>query len=427
MAWPFELVRIWQASSGVTDLLRWLWRGHYRRRLTVAVVALAALIAGVWNMGFQWLVSLLLELVFGIPAPGKPLDPWTWMNPTNGLWPDVMAFSQVMMVLSVVLLLGGVVQAARAQDVRSSRQWIKRLVYAGMMIVSTWTVLPLVLHLADQIALGLSPSVEQWSLEPVLIPVSGWLAVVVGTIMFVIQPPLIVTSLLAMGILRALILIGFILWPVAWTLRILTDSSVSMGPGMFTPASIGKTITTLFSIALVTKVVEVLVAFFLLNINVAGGPLQAAAFVVGVGLFTVFPVLMLQNAERVLRLAFLAPRSDQVGHYIEQSADRVGQAHTQVQRVRERFETDPQTTIQDWNAERTSSSSRWRSWISHQFPKESFTTWGHETSQGGGSGSTAAADGSDESFGPVSRGPDESVSEARKRSNSRDRSQVHDE
>ncbi len=403
MAWPFELIRIYQESTGPVDLGRWLVRGTYRRRIIGAVGVLVGLIFGVFEWwGFTTVLQIVLALVFGIPAPGQPLEPSTWLAPTNGLWPDLMPLSHAAVGVAVLLVVLPVIQVAQAKDDRARWQAIRRLLYAGAMIATTWTVLPVVLHLFDQLAYGLSPEAALWT-ETRRLPAQGLVAVVLGMLALIVQPVVLVTSLLSMAILHALILIGFVLWPIAWTLRIVTDG---------TGASVGRTVTTLFTIAVVTKVIEAVLAFVVLHINWAAGLAQLSAFLLGLGLFVYLPIAMLQNAERVLRLAWLAPRSEQVGMYIEESADRVGQAHDF---ARDWYETPEhtQSTIDDWTED--TSVSRWRRWIPRTFPEESYTTLGWDgMDRGGGTGPDGQpADGAG-SFGPESRGPGESIFEARR-------------
>lgn len=171
-----------------------------------------------------------------------------------------------------------------------------------------------------------------------------------------------------------------------------------------TAASVGRTVTTLFTIAVVTKVLEAVLAFVVLHINWAAGLAECAAFAIGLGVFVYLPIAMLQNAERVLRLAWLAPRSEQVGMYIEESVDRVGQAHDFAREWHETRTTPTQSTIDDWTED--TSVSRWRRWIPRQFPEASYTTWGWDGMEGGdGTGSDGQP--ADGSFGPESQGPTE--------------------
>lgn len=405
MAWPFELARIYQESTGPLDVLWWVLQTTYGRRIIGAITVLGGLIFGVFEwVGFGRVLRLVLDLVFGIPAPGQPLAPTTWQSPTNGLWPELMAVSQVAVGIAVLLLVIPVLQVAQAKDDRARWQAIRRLLYAGVMIATTWTVLPVVLHLLDQLAYGLSPSVDLWT-ETRRIPVQGVLAVVVGVFTLIVQPVVLITSLLSMLVLHALIMIGFVLWPIAWTLRIVMGATGGAMQGTsLTAASVGRTVTTLFTIAVVTKVLEAVLAFVVLHINWAAGLAECAAFAIGLGVFVYLPIAMLQNAERVLRLAWLAPRSEQVGMYIEESVDRVGQAHDFAREWHEERTTPTQSTIDDWTEDR--SVSRWRRWIPRQFPEESYTSWGWDRMEGsGGTGSDGQP--ADGSFGPESQGPTE--------------------
>lgn len=386
---------------------RWLHNAFVQRCLG-AVVVLSGLAAGVFGVwGVETVLQVLVALVFGIPAPGQPLAPPTWVAPTNGVWPEVMPLSQAIVGVAVLLLVVPLIQMVRASDARARWQAIRRALWAGAMIASTWTVLPVGLHLADQLAAGLATHAIQWTEPHQPVTVVGTL--LVGLVTFIVQPVALITSLLSLSVLHALIVIGFVLWPLAWTLRIIADG---------TAASVGRTMTTLFTIAVVTKVLEAVLAAVLLHIDWMAGLAELSAFLLGLGLFVYLPIAMLQNAERVLRLAWLAPRSEQVGRYIEASADRIGQAHGFARDWHEARTTPTQSTIDEWTED--TSVSRWRRWIPRQFPEESYTTWGWD-GQGSDGGPGPEGGPADGSFGPTSRGPDDH------RSGARTQSEWHDE
>lgn len=325
--------------------------GKIRRRVTLVVLVVGGAVGYIaFAVDVHRLLTDLLALVFGVPAPGTPLTPATWMSPTNGVWPDVMTLSRASMGVAGVALLALFGRASMAGKRSAVKRGLSRVGYAGLMVAATWTVLPPALHLANEVATALAPSPDQL-LTSLPSTASG---VVILVLTAGVQPLLVALAVLAMAMLRAIILAGFILWPIAWALRVIEHDLTEQ---------LGRSITSLFVVAITSKLLQSLGAFGLIYMtgSIDSLLIRILIFIGGtVGVFVVLPLKLLQHAERVMMLpGALAPSERQVGQAIEASADRVGQVHNHVESGRERVNewrtpTDSReifdTQFDDWRA-----------------------------------------------------------------------------
>lgn len=309
------------------------------------VAFIAAVIRNVIHLvGSERLLAGVLAVFFAIPAPGHPLDPTTWLSPQNGVWPTVMALSQVAMLAGGVVVLGLVARAlSLPTDDPERRQEVKQAVRTGAMVGATWTILPFALHLVNEIALAFAPDPELL-LDALGATAAGGL--VLGVLTW-IQPLFVLIGLLASQILRWLILVGFLAWPIAWPLRAVDHEFLH---GM------GRSITAVFTVAVAAKLLQAIAAFGLvfLTTSLESLLMRTVVFIVGVvGVFVVLPLTMVRHAERVMTLPFMvAPTPSGTRTHVKQSAERVRDAHQRVdsgrERLREWRSTDPQTTVTDF-------------------------------------------------------------------------------
>lgn len=380
--------------------------GKIRRRITLVVLAVGGAAGYIWlKWDLRSLLLDLLELVFGIPAPGKPLSPATWVAPQNGIWTDLMTLSRVSMGVAGLAILALAGRATVASEEIDVRRGLHRAGYAGLMVLLTWSLIPFGLHLADQIATALSPSPELL-LTSLPSTASG---VVVLALTAVVQPLLVAMAVVAMAMLRAIILAGFILWPLAWPLRVIEHDLTER---------LGRSITALFAVAVATKLMQSMLVFGMIYLTGAldSVVIQVLIFIGGtVSVFVVLPLKMLQHAERVMMLpGALVPSERQVGQYIEESSKRVGQVHKQLdsgyQRARERYATSAsheavQTRIEDWDEGTNEDSSWWDTdWIQHDLvssDRHTSAEWQRSSTH------ASMSDGSDRTYGPESEDPDE--------------------
>lgn len=413
---------------GMAAIGRMLFGGPYRRRITggVAVTAVVTTyVVGVW--GIDRLLTTLLTLVFGVPAPGQPLAPGTWLAPQNGVWPDVMVLSRVSMGVAGVLVLVLIARATAATDEAARRQALKRVGRPVAMVAATWTVLPFVLHLCDQLAGAMAPTPELLLSEFGATAAGG----VVLSLLTWVQPLVVAVGVLSTVLLRVIVLVGFVFWPIAWPLRALDHDFLQ---------TLGRSVTAVFTVAVAAKLLQAVCGFLLIYVvgTVETWWLRPIVFIAGVILvFVTMPIVLLRYADRVMMLpGALALSERQVGQAIERSADRVGQVHTHVESGRDRVSewrtpTDSQeifsTEFDDWRAdasddadagwfgvgglssgelgtdwfERSSGDERWwNGWIQRELiPSHSSVEWTYQQN--------TSMDGSP---GPESEGPDEADS-----------------
>lgn len=400
-------------SRSVIALGRGAVGGKIRRRVTLVVLTVggaAGYIVLEWDV--RGLLTDLLALVFGVPAPGQPLAPATWLAPTTGVWPDVMTLSRASMGVAGVALLALFGRTTMAGERSAIKRGLHRVGYAGLMVAATWTVLPFGLHLVDQVATALAPTPDM--LLTSWVSTGGGLAVL--AFVTVVQPLLVGMAVLAMAMLHAIVLAGFVLWPVAWPLRVIEHDLTER---------LGRSITALFTVAVATKLMQSLGAFGLIYITGAIDSLliRILIFIGGtVSVFVVLPLKMLQHAERVMMLpGALAPSERQVGRYVEESSKRIGQVHRHVdagvQRAHERFGTSEsrqavQTRVSDWAEETSEESRRISNWIQHELVGPTSAEWQRS--------STRVSDGP---HGPDSEEPDDLGPESQEAHTDRDLSQ----
>lgn len=407
---------------GIAAIGRVLFGGPYRRRIIGGVTVTAAVaiyVVGVW--GIERLLKDLLALVFGVPAPGQPLAPGTWLAPQNGLWPDLMAVSRVSMGVAGLLVLVLIARASLATDEAVRRRELKRVGRPVAMVASTWTAVPFVLHLSDQLAGAMAPTSDMLLSEFGATAAGG---VILGLLTWV-QPLVVAVGVLSTALLRAIILVGFVFWPVAWPLRALDHD--------FTQA-LGRSVTGMFVVAVTAKLLQAVCGFLFIYMvrMIESWWLRPIVFITGVILvFVIMPIVLLRYADRVMMLPGAVALSErQVGQAIEASADRVGQVHKRIEsgrtRVNEwRTPTDSRdifdTQFDDWRAdasddadaswfggldasfdtgwfEWSSSDERWwNGWIQRELiPSHSSVEWTYQQE--------TPMDGS---YGPDSEDPDE--------------------
>ncbi|WP_330633800.1 hypothetical protein [Halocatena halophila] len=351
---------IWLVGKGSWCLLRFSFGGPRRRRISLAVIAGFAVLGWVvvtWSVTDA--LARLLDLIFGIPAPGQPLSPGSWMAPSNGVWPDLIALSRLCVGVGALCMLGLGARALAISDESLRRQELKKAGKAGVFVGATYTILPFVLHLTDQVAMALAPSPEQLLSALELTTTAGGVLAIAAKI----QPLTVAVGALAAVILRGVILFGFVAWPLAWPLRTIDNRLAD---------HLGRSITAVFTVAIVTKLLQSAFAFLLVFLLGALNSLvlRLVVFVIGVLLvFVVFPAMMLRYAERVLLLPIrFLPRQHRMQEFVEESSDRVGQVHKQVETGRERFDEwrappEPeQTSIHDWTLDGPNATPR-RRWV----------------------------------------------------------------
>lgn len=393
---------VWAVGGLLVGLGRSRWR---------SLLPLLASVGAIVYIGLVWRVDRffrdVVTVTFGIPAPGRPLNPSSWIVPQNGLWPDVMALSRVSMGVAGLVIVLLAARTTMAADEAARRAELKRIGRPVAMVLSTWSLLPFLLHLTNQLARAVAPRSEQ------LLDAVGATAGGIGVLAIVawILPLFVAVGALATLLLRAIILVGFVFWPVACAVRAI-DHDVAQ--------ALGRSVTATFTVAVTAKLLQAIFAFILVVLtgSIDSWWLRPVVFVGGViVVFVALPAVMLRYAERVMMLpGTLAPSEQQVGRYVQESADRVGRVHNRIESGRERVtewradRNDPQTELSDFTGD---DSRWWNGWITRELiPRPSSVEWQH---------SRTRASMPDGTYGPTSEDPDDAP-EHRERGTNRDQS-----
>lgn len=339
-----------------------------------------------------WIFDKLSSMIFGVPAPGQYDTPSTWHSPENGLWPGIITFTQWMTGFAVLILTitGGL--TFLHGDAYTRRQAWKRWGIALVMVLATWTLLPLLLHLADQASGALRPdSHEAFSTLGNAGKILSGLGVLV--VFAVIEPIIVALGLVAVALERFLVYLGFALWPLAWALR-----STNYGFAR----TIGETLVYLFGVAIVTKVGQALMARFLLELQWTGiddAVVMLIVLTAGVAfMLIIFPKKMLDHANDAASVSLgMSGSRQEAGRYIEQSKKRVGQV---------------QEKVNDWRTDESRSAvqTRLNDWADLSNSGSDGSSASPSGGSSGGESSSGATDadqstGSSTSDGPVTRGP----------------------
>ncbi len=238
-----------------------------------------------------WIVDTMNEMVYGIPAPGDPEEPKTWMSPENGLWPGMMDYTAwTTAIATAILLVSGALSFFHERTYMRKEAW-KRWLIALIMILGTWTLLPFALHLADAIVGVLVPDSSEVFAEWANFAKVGS-GLVVLLIVGILKASVLGIGLFVLILERFLIYLGFGLWPIAWALR-----STRFGLAR----SLGETLVFLFGVVIATKIGQALIARLLFTLDWQGISPSSVVYVLslGAGVFVMliyFPWKMLEHA-----------------------------------------------------------------------------------------------------------------------------------
>lgn len=110
-------------------------------------------------------------IVFGIPAPGEPASPVSWLNPTGDTtegqrWVTTQTYHWVFGFLGFAGLLPALMLAMGKGNRKPDRGTAKRFVRGFVMILVGWIIIAFCYHLADTVVRMIAPSYDQY--QPVL-------------------------------------------------------------------------------------------------------------------------------------------------------------------------------------------------------------------------------------------------------------------
>lgn len=298
------------------------------------------IISKLFTLPGKMLANLVNGYIFGVPAPGQATEPATWSNPDSAMWDGIVDFTGTTTALAtVVLVFSGGSSFLKSDEYARRTAW-KKWMFGLLMIVTTWTFVPLTLHLANGIAQSLVPDgskiFQNWANMGKVGSGLGF-----TFILGALQPSIVAAGLFALTVERFMIYIGVGLWPLAWALRTTNNSFAQ---------SIGQTAIYLFGVAIVTKLVQALIANFLFSLQWSGlsGETLETLLLIGAGIaFTLiyFPVKMFQHANQAASVSLgVGANSRQVGQYAEKAHERVGQIHERVDDYRAEGGDTPEDT-----------------------------------------------------------------------------------
>jgi hypothetical protein len=288
------------------------------------------LVSGFFKVPATKFINAVNNRVFGVPAPGEPLQPASWSNPNDGKWKGVVKFTGFSTVLATLFLIFSGGRTFMESDEYARRSAWKRWVTAVLMILTTWTLVPLGLHIADAIATGLAVDgkamLESWA-------TMGKVGTGIGftLILGLLQPTIVAAGMFALALERFLIFVGVGLWPLAWSLRSMKSPFAQ---------SIGQTFIYIFGVTIVAKLGQALIGRFLFSLQFESFGSSLMTFImIGVGvvfMLVYFPMKMLQHANDAasVSLGVGGPSRRQVGQYADRANERVGQIHDKVETYR---------------------------------------------------------------------------------------------
>ncbi|KOX92718.1 hypothetical protein AMR74_16715 [Halorubrum tropicale] len=153
-----------------------------------------------------------------MPAPGEPTDISSWTEPTNGLWPGVWDATFYSLALAGVILIIVGTWAFRHSDARERRSALKQVTFSTIMVLATWVVAPLGLHIGSELGLALAPAGSEFVATPGNFARFGF-GIVLAVVLAAVDLTIILIGLLVLGAQYFLAHAVVFFWPVGWALR----------------------------------------------------------------------------------------------------------------------------------------------------------------------------------------------------------------
>jgi hypothetical protein len=297
------------------------------------------------------IITTTLDWIFGVPAPGKPTKPQTWLDPHNGIWSGISEFTKWTTTLAALLMAySGGMTFLRTDATRRRQDW-KRWGFALVMILGTWTLLPLGLHLANEVSQAVRPGISDvfrsWASVSKVGVGLGFMIVLAF-----LQQSILGIGIFVLAIERVIIYITVGFWPLAWALRS-TRNDIAR--------SLGQLNVFLLAMMIATKLGQALMArlLFSLDWNLASGGLGHIVIlllVIGAGtafMLIYFPFKMLQHANDAanvsLGMSTAAKASGQASEWAGERASERIKPHLKgkYDSLRDWRENEPESAIPD--------------------------------------------------------------------------------
>jgi len=341
--------------------------------------------------GIEWLSDQLLtatetatgyvsDLVSGMPAPGEPTNISSWTNPTNGLWPGVWDATFYSLALAGVILIIAGTWAFRHSDARERRSALKQVAVSTIMVLATWVVAPLGLHIGSELGLALAPDGSEFVSSPGNFARFGF-GIVLAVVLAALDLTIILIGLLVLGAQYFLAHAVVFFWPVGWALR----------PFGGYLESIGNFVLYLYAGLITLKVGQSMILRLVFELpwgsNISGF-LGFMATLAGIAFALIlFPAAMLRQVTVGAAVGLGMPRS-------YRARRRTRQARERVSGVRDRF-SDSGRGSRSSDASRFSSIRGWIGRGSRDSSSSSSTSTSSD--EGGGQDSTPSDDGDGQS------------------------------
>jgi hypothetical protein len=270
------------------------------------------------------IITTTLDWIFGVPAPGKPTKPQTWLNPHNGIWGGIADFTKWTTTFAALLLAYSGGMTFLRTDATKRRQDWKRWGFALVMVLGTWTLLPLGLHLANEFSQVVRPDLSgifrSWASVSKVGVGLGFMI-----ILAFLQQSILGIGIFVLAIERVIILITVGFWPLAWALRS-TRNDIAQ--------SLGQLCVFLLAMMIATKLGQALMARLLFslewNLGSAGlGHIVIMLLVIGAGtafMLIYFPFKMLQHANDAANVSLgMSTAAKASGQASEWAGDRASE------------------------------------------------------------------------------------------------------
>lgn len=178
--------------------------------------------------GIAFLAGYVTRLIAGMPAPGTSTDISSWSSPNDGLWPGVYDATKFSIALAAIGLVIASSWGFRHGDIYQQREAQRRVAVGFVMVLLTWVVAPLGLHLGAQLSIAVAPSGHEFTASLGNFAKFGFgpvLALILGGVDLVF----ILLGLLVLGAQYYLAHLIVFLWPLAWALRAFDGYMNSLG------------------------------------------------------------------------------------------------------------------------------------------------------------------------------------------------------
>lgn len=206
------------------------------------------------------------EAMFGLPAPGEPTQPATWVQ-GDGWWPAVYGLFGIMAALAIALLIPETMMALDTRDRRERGERLLEIMKAFVIGVLFGVPLTaLMLHLGSGITTAIAPAGHEYIATPTSLAQVG-LGMFMGFLMLLIKWLVLLVGILVVMLQHLLIYLIVAFWPLFWALRRQPNSSLR---------GFGQAGINAFFILILMKLFQVSILRFMAELPVTAGSMAGA-------------------------------------------------------------------------------------------------------------------------------------------------------